>query len=264
MTARLLVFTGKGGVGKTTLALATCEALKLQGKNVFYNSFHVDHPREVENLNLDYFDLDLEDSATEYMGRKLHSETVAHWIMKTPFFKALFGMMPGLGQMILLGHVLDRLEQDPDLYIVLDSPASGHTLSMFESTHNFHEMFQTGILADDIKKMHRLLSDPKFLEIQVVSLPTEMAIQEANELSTKLVELGLNKPKHWLNSSMIENEQIKESAHDQLPEFLKIKTELETELRKEYQFHSIIPYIASSQFEQIVQMITPTMAGSLE
>ena len=264
MTARLLVFTGKGGVGKTTLALATCKALQNQGKKVFYNSFHVDHPKEVDTLGLSFFDLDLEDSATEYMGRKLHSETVANWIMKTPFFNALFAMIPGLGQMILLGHVLDLLEKDPDLYIVLDSPASGHTLSMFESTHNFHEMFKTGILADDIIKMHRLLSDPNFLEIQVVSLPTEMAIQESKELSNQLIELGLNPPMQWLNSSMIDNEQVSQSTQNDLPEFLKIKTELEKTLREQYKFKSIVPYIASSQFEEIVSMVTPSVQGAIK
>lgn len=263
MSARLLVFTGKGGVGKTTLALAACKALLADGKTVLYNSFDADHPSEADDLGIPYFDLDLEQSATEYMGRKLHSETIAHWIMKTPFFNALFAMIPGLGQMILLGHVLDRLEKDPDLHIVLDSPASGHTLSMFESTHNFHEMFKTGILADDIKKMHAWLSDAGFMSINVISLPTQMAVQEGQELAKQLIDLGLNPPTHWLNSSMLENQEIKESSDSELPHFLSSKTELEKVLRQENKFKAVLPYIASADFSQIINAIEPSVSKAM-
>lgn len=264
MSARLLVFTGKGGVGKTTLALATCKALLAQGKSVYYNSFDVDHPKEAVELGVPYFDLDLEESATEYMARKLHSETVAHWIMKTPFFNALFAMIPGLGQMILLGHVLDRLEKDPELHIVLDSPASGHTLSMFESTHNFHEMFKTGILADDIKRMHAWLSDAGFMKVHVVSLPTKMAVQEGKELGRQLSELGLNPPLHWLNCSMATNQEITDSPDAVLPEFLQKKIKLEEILTDEESFQTILPYIASADFAQIVQAIEPKLVEVIE
>ena len=260
---RLLVFTGKGGVGKTTMALAAARALIARGEKVLYNSFDVPHPSESEFLEIPYFDLDLEASATEYMGRKLHSETIASWIMKTPFFNALFAMMPGLGQMILLGHVLDRLEKDPDLHIVLDSPASGHTLSMFESTHNFHDMFRSGILADDIKRMHKLLSDEKFMHINVVSLPTKMAVQEGIELANQLHALGLPKPKHWLNNSLQENLEIKETA-ESLPDFLQAKTELEVQIRSEHHFDAIVPHVASADFSQVVLGTNTAVMGALE
>ncbi len=239
-------------MGKTTVALAACRALIGEGKSVLYNSFDVTHPSEVVDLKIPFFDLDLEQSATEYMGRKLHSETVAHWIMKTPFFNALFSMIPGLGQMILLGHILDRLENDPDLHIVLDSPASGHTLSMFESTHNFHEMFKSGILADDIKHMHKLLSDPNFLSLNVVELPTQMAVQEGRELAAQLVAIGLHAPAHWLNSSMVENAQIKASPRESLPPFLESRVKAEEELRDEFHFDHVIPHVAAADFSEVI------------
>lgn len=245
------------------MALAAARALIARGEKVLYNSFDVPHLTEADFLEIPSFDLELEASATEYMGRKLHSETIASWIMKTPFFNALFSMLPGLGQMILLGHVLDRLKNDPSLHIVLDSPASGHTLSMFESTHNFHEMFKTGILADDIKRMHRLLSDSSFMHINVVSLPTQMAVQEGLELSKQLENLGLPKPKHWLNSSMLENLEIKQ-AKSELPHFLKAKTEFETELLKEHKFDVIVPHVASADFAQVVIGTNTAVSGVLE
>ena len=243
------------------MALAACRALLAEGKTVLFNSFDIPHPSEAESLGIPFFDLDLEHSATEYMGRKLHSPTVASWIMKTPFFNALFAMLPGLGQMILLGHVLDRLEKDPELHIVLDSPASGHTLSMFESTHNFHEMFKSGILADDIKKMHAWLSDPGFMHVNVVSLPTKMAVQEGQELANELTQLGLPKSRHWLNNSLLDNEEIKNHGDETLPDFLASKTQFEKELRSEFKFELVVPHIADADFSNVVKGTSKAIQG---
>ena len=102
-------------------------------------------------------------SAETYIAKKLSSEMVAGWIMKTPFFKSLFNMIPGLGMMILLGHIIEKLQNDPDLHIVMDSPSSGHAITMFESSHNFKEMFGKGMIVDDINRMHQFIYDEQRL-----------------------------------------------------------------------------------------------------
>ena len=156
---RLYIFTGKGGVGKTSLAMAMTKHLEALGLNPKYNSFFQDPDRSLwKKLNLPVLDIDLNTSAEMYIGRKLNSKTIASWIMKTHFFKSLFQMIPGLGHMILLGHIIDDLEKDPKLIIVLDSPASGHALTMFESSSNFKKIFRAGMIVKDIDKMHAFLS----------------------------------------------------------------------------------------------------------
>jgi anion-transporting ArsA/GET3 family ATPase len=151
---RLYIFTGKGGVGKTTLAMAFTKFLESKKINVKYNCFHQNPETSLESaLALPTINIKIESSAEVYIGRKLNSTTIAAWIMKTHFFKALFQMIPGLGHMILLGHLIDELEKDPTLVIVLDSPASGHALTMFESTSNFKTIFKTGLVVKDIDRM---------------------------------------------------------------------------------------------------------------
>jgi arsenite-transporting ATPase len=56
-------------------------------------------------------------------------------------------MIPGLGHMILFGHIIDELERDPELHIVIDAPASGHALTMFESTSTFETIFKGTIFS---------------------------------------------------------------------------------------------------------------------
>ena len=69
-----------------------------------------------------------------YVARKLGSKMIAKWVSEAPFFKALFNILPSLGMMITLGHIIDQLEKNPKRTFVLDAPATGHTLALFNST----------------------------------------------------------------------------------------------------------------------------------
>jgi len=150
MHRRLYIFTGKGGVGKTSLAMSFTKQLQLEGKNVLYYCFYQLPEKKLwDALKLPVLDIELEKSAETYIGRKLNSKTIASWIMMTHFFKSLFQILPALGHMILLGHIIDELENNPNLIIVLDSPASGHALTMFESSTNFKNCGSSNFLNFD-------------------------------------------------------------------------------------------------------------------
>ena len=74
------------------------------------------------------------------------------------------------------------------MIVVLDAPASGHALTMVESTTNFQNIFESGIIFDDTRKMLSRLNDPDYTKIHVVSLPSQMSWQEAIELKSGLKE----------------------------------------------------------------------------
>ena len=231
---RLIIFTGKGGVGKTTLAMATTKALEAQGEKVLYNCF--DQPLNYslsQSIKLPHFTLDMESSAKEYIARKLGSETIAGWILKTPFFKSLFNMLPGLGHMILLGHIITRLEEDPGLTIVLDSPSSGHALTMFESPQNFKDMFRSGLIVEDINRMENFIFNEEQMEVVITALPTQMAIQEAKDLEASLNKRGVKTFTRVINDLLSQSSIIKEATPEELPEFLKKKISLEMSLLEE-------------------------------
>ncbi len=259
---RLYIFTGKGGVGKTTLAMAFTKYLQSQNLNVKYNCFHQNPERALEQeLNLPTIEMRMEASAEAYIARKLSSTTVASWIMKTHFFKALFQMIPGLGHMILLGHLIDLLDKDPTLIIVLDSPASGHALTMFESSSNFKRIFKTGLIVKDIDRMQRFLTGDHNLKTHVVTLATELSLSEANDLK---IELETNLPETNAHSDLIvndsfqkffENNKISESD---LPDFLKQKVELEKTIVAE---HFSLPHIDQTHPAKIVKELAQHMEG---
>jgi anion-transporting ArsA/GET3 family ATPase len=232
---RLYIVTGKGGVGKSVFALSLCKSLKDRGQKVLYNSFDQQlDPKICQTLGIDHFELSVQASAETYMGKKLGSRMVASWIMKTPFFSSLFYMIPGLGHMILLGNIINALEEDPELCIVVDSPSSGHALTMLESSHNFKSMFRKGLIVKDIERMHKFIYAPNGLKAFILTLPTLMAIQEGVELKQALENLDLKDIEIIMNDSYEENTLLKEEPVENLPEFLKKKLALEREVKEKF------------------------------
>lgn len=193
---RLYIFTGKGGVGKTTLSKAFVRYLVKEHQEVVYLSFKNqslsdNHQGGTERTEIDGITeilLDLEECARGYIEKKLNSKIVAAWIVRTPFFRALINMVPGFNYLIYLGKILEMGHENPNLIVVLDAPASGHALTMIESTTNFQHIFESGVVFEDTAKMLARLNDPAYTKIHVVSLPSLMSWQESMELKKGLTE----------------------------------------------------------------------------
>lgn len=232
---RLYIFTGKGGVGKTTLSLAFTRWLQEQGHAATYltlsqQALSDEGPRE-EKLpagweNIPHVHLELEDAAEGYITKKLGSALLAKWIVKTAFFRALVNMLPGFGYVISVGKILEMLHTDPKLIIVLDAPASGHALTMMEATGNFREIFQSGLVFEDTEKMLAKLYDPKHTGVRIMTLPTALAMQEALELKEAIHKLAPLDAKIYLNHSLASWSDALKDAPLALKEKLRLEAEV--------------------------------------
>ncbi len=258
---RLYIVTGKGGVGKTLTALSLSKLIaKNTSKKVLFNSFDADINQSLcRELGVKTLQLKVESSAIEYIGRKLGSETIAKWIMKAPFFKALFNIVPSLGNMILLGHLIDLLENDPELIIVVDAPSSGHILTVLESPINFENIFKSGPLVNDIHRMTNFISNKDLFEAIVVSIPTELAVTEGLELTKKMSELKVASQKMILNNVF---SLAVEDDLSTLPPFLKNKVKSEEEILKEKSqiYDLIIPMFIDRETNSLVTNIERSLA----
>lgn len=267
----LYFLTGKGGVGKTTIALSFCKYLQKQGHDTLYAYFKQNslvEDDEVIEAGQDFADLvgvktlglDLEECAENYIARKLHSRLIAKGVVKTPFFRALINMMPGFNYLIYLGQILQYLKDAQDegkkLSIVLDSPSSGHALTMLEATANFQKIFQSGLIFEDTMKMLNLLNSPGFSKAIILTIPTQLAVNEGQELSSQIDELSDLESDIILNNSI---SRIKELEKDKAPEFLVKKMDIEEEILQDSTLKAIIPHSLKNAPQEIIQDLLPHM-----
>lgn len=269
-TKNFYVFTGKGGVGKTTLSVAFAKYLQDHGKKVLHisfknqaldeQSFESNEAEEIcKELGINHLNLDLSVSAVEYMGKKLGSKTIASWIAKAPFFRALINMIPGFNYLIYLGKIFEMIHNsNDDLICILDSPSSGHALTMMEATQNFRDIFQSGLVFEDTNKMLNLLYKPGFTQICILAIPTEMAIHEAFELKEDIDKLGKIETKVFSNNSY---QKYQQSIEEKGPEFLQNKLKQEIKVLGEYrdQLSADIPHSIHSNRHEILSEIVPLM-----
>jgi hypothetical protein len=255
---RLYIFTGKGGVGKTTLSKAFVrylnehdhEAVYLTFKNQSLSESHKESSSETNNEGIKEISLDLEECARSYIERRLNSKMIAGWIVKTPFFRAMINMVPGFNYLIYLGKVLEYGKNNPRMIVVLDAPASGHALTMVESTTNFQQIFESGIIFDDTRKMLSRLNDPEYTKIHVVSLPSQMSWQEAIELKAGLNERTPVEVHITVNNCLY---PLVEQNLSDLPPGLREKAINEKQLLTQHQseMQCILPHSLSSESKQI-------------
>ena len=165
-------------------------------------------------------------------------------------------MVPGLSHMVTLGHIISMLQDDPELTIVLDSPSSGHAMTMFESSLNFKEIFQSGIIVDDISKMQKFITSPETMSVKVCALPHILAINEAREFQDYLKTLNIVSSDIVLNCSLKDIPNL-ETAEDQLPSFLKskISQEEETLNHLEEKIDAVVPFISTVSREEKLQKL---------
>jgi len=266
---RLYIFTGKGGVGKTTLSFSFAQYLKENGKKVkyvYFNSGSISSKnyqsepiiKEAQTLGIETLALNLEECSQKYIGKKLKSPTLGKWVVKTPFFKALINMIPGFNYLIYLGQILELLNNDPELIYVLDSPSSGHALTMLEASHNFRDIFESGIVFDDTKKMIDLLFDKNFLKVNILTIPTLMAVNESVELNDSLQKITSINTEIFCNNCFKNIEGIEAST---LPDFLIDKIDNEQKVAETYQeiIKEFIPHIPVNSPLELIKDLVPSM-----
>ncbi len=231
MHKRIYFVTGKGGVGKTTLSLCLTKQLQQDNKDkkIFYTSYDQKQNSYLcEQLNLPFLYMNPVESVEKYIVKKLKSKIIASGIVKTPFVRAIFQMLPGLENLVIMGEIIDLLKKDPAMIIVFDTPSSGHAVTLFESLINFKEIFVRGVLADDIDEIWDFVVDPANVNILVTTIPTEMSVHEAMELKSSLLTINSQ-----FNIEMVMNSSLYlalMNSVEKLPDFLKEKIRIEQEI----------------------------------
>ena len=206
---RLVLCVGKGGVGRSTVAAAIAGQLARAGKKVllfetnandrFGNYF--DKPpvgTEVVQLapNLWGVNATPASALAEYGMMVLRWKSVYEMIFENRVTKAFLRAVPGMDDYAILGKVwfhTTETKWGKPVYdvVVFDMPASGHSYSMLRVPWVIVDTVPDGPLTRDARTIKELLSDPARTATVLVTLAEEMPVNEAIELETKLIALGI-------------------------------------------------------------------------
>lgn len=196
----LLVVTGKGGVGKSTLTAALGLAFARRGRRVLL--LEID-PREslYQLLDVDpsgggfvrvddrLFVQNLGPSAVvdELVRERLPFEALANRLARSPIYRHFTETAPGLKEMAALGHAA-RVVQGlagggaPNVdMVILDAPATGHGVSMLAAPGVVSEVIRDGPIAHMGAELTRFIADPETCGVLIATAAEEMPAQEAIE-----------------------------------------------------------------------------------
>ena len=203
---RLIVVTGKGGVGKTTISaaigLTAAEAglrtliVETASDSRLLSLFGLREgasgsEREI-SPGLQSIRLTPRQLVEDYFTSLLRFSFLSRRLFESSSFNALTAAAPGISEFLLLERVLEWLapgqrRRQFDV-VILDGPATGHAIKLLRAPKNIHTMVPAGPLAGSTSRMMELLSNPRHAEVVIVGIPEELSVQETIETYRTLGE----------------------------------------------------------------------------
>jgi anion-transporting ArsA/GET3 family ATPase len=202
---RLLFVTGKGGVGKTTVALAVGLAAARRGLRTIV--CEVAHQERFSRLmgregvgyeeteigeNLHAISLDQQHTLEEWVSYQLPSRHLAGLLYRNRIFQHLTAAAPGIKELVTIGKIWELAQLDrktprarPYDLVVVDSPATGHGLGMLRAPRTFGDIARVGPIRSQADKIHNFIVSER-TGVLAVALPEEMPVNETLEYREEL------------------------------------------------------------------------------
>lgn len=203
---RLVVVTGKGGTGKTTIAAALALAAARRGRRVLlvetgreenvprllgHRGGPVGHagarmPGGPWAMRMDPYQ-----ALAEYLKLQLGVPGLVTRVLQQQSFRGLLDAAPGWRELVTLGKVW-HLEQAREGgrprfdFLVVDAPATGHGLTFLDVPRVVVSAIRSGPLQRHARWVAELVRDPERTLLLPVALAEELPARETAELVSRL------------------------------------------------------------------------------
>jgi anion-transporting ArsA/GET3 family ATPase len=218
---RLLFVTGKGGVGKSTVAASLGLAAAARGKRTIvceigsqehtsrlFNRAEVGfHEVQLED-NLWTISIDPDESMREYVLLQLKVRAMRDLLFRSRVFTYLTAATPGLKELVTIGKIwelsqLDRKVRKGRKYdlVIVDAPATGHGIGFLQTPRTFANIARVGPIHAQAQELDRYITDHASTGVAIVSLPEEMPVNETASLEQELrEEIGISVDRVYMNA----------------------------------------------------------------
>jgi anion-transporting ArsA/GET3 family ATPase len=215
---RLLFVTGKGGVGKTTVAAALAQHIAARGRRALVVEMAADRslavlfgraalPTEPVRLaaGLDGVRIETRALVESYFRRLLRLPFLSRRLFASGTFQAVTAAAPGVTEFVVLEHLVQWTaagwfgRRAPYDTVIVDGPASGHALRLLRTPRQLAALVPRGPLSSTVGRLAAVVGDHAHTSVLLVAIPDEMAVSETLEAHTAIDRLGLRLARPVLN-----------------------------------------------------------------
>ena len=198
----VIMTMGKGGVGKTTLAVNIATALAAHGKKVHLTTtdpaahIALTMGKAPEGMQVSRVDPEAETEAYRNevlatVGANLDDEARA--LLKEDL------RSPCTEEIAVFRAFAKIVEQGTERFVVIDTAPTGHTLLLLDASESYHREVSRSIsdIPEAVRQLLPRLRDPEFTRVFLVTLPEATPVHEALSLQTDLRRAGIE-PAGWI------------------------------------------------------------------
>ncbi len=188
---RLVIVSGKGGVGKSAVSAGLALLAQRQGLRVLavemgsagglsahFSTGSLDFkPREVKP-GLHAMHMVRSKALLEYLSLQLRLPGMGRFGAFARAFDALATAAPAIREIITIGKVLWEVKEDRWDLVVADAPPTGQIGSYLRAPLSISELVPTGRIRQQSEWMQETLSNPDVTQLVLVNLPEELPTTE--------------------------------------------------------------------------------------
>jgi len=218
LSRELVLVTGKGGVGKTTIAAALGMTMAAAGRRTILCEVGAQRRvpalfghgagalRAGEEIQLDErlwaTSIDPNQALRQWLASQLPSKPLVELLTRSNLFAYFSAAAPGVRELATVTKLWElaqakRWERRSRPYdvVVVDLPSSGHGVGLLRTARTFADVARVGPIATQARRVRDAIEDPTRTALVVVTLPSELPATETlelEELAARDLRRGVN------------------------------------------------------------------------
>lgn len=199
---KLVMVTGKGGIGKTLTSVALAYQAQALGKKVclvessahdqlapLFGSAPLGHQHRELAPGITVINVNAQDNFRDFVIKHLGFAKLFEKVFTKPIVRSFIQMLPGIAELTLLGRLYYYSELDKedafDL-VILDAFASGHFQSLMKTPDAVLHSGMVGPVIEETKRVRTFIADPEKVGVLLVAVPEDLVVAEALDFVARL------------------------------------------------------------------------------